>query len=363
MIIRSRLAPLVLIAAAIAAVASCDERSPTSPTSPPPPGVAIVGLKLVAPSELAPGESVQLIANAIKSDGSEENVSGRAEWAVRSSTASSVLGVTQTGLATGRDRGEEVVTVRLEGRIDQATIFVLPRGTFRLAGTVSENRVGLEKVRVTATSGVGDGLTTLTDVNGQYALYGVAGEVHVRATRDGYLDKIEQVTVTNHGSHSFEMVPSRMRTDYSGTYTLTVTAAGIGERCEFPDELKRRVYTANVEQQNADLKISLAGADFVVGSEGNGNSFPGSATTTGDITFWIRPSDPWDYGGPDVAERLSDRGRLYVAGTITARSTPTDISGTASSQTGASIIYHPSGSGPYGSIAGCPIVRFEMVRR
>ena len=60
-----------------AVFASCD-KSPTSPRPPeqgrstPVTTVTTVRIELVAPSEIAPGESVQLTANAIKSNGSVE---------------------------------------------------------------------------------------------------------------------------------------------------------------------------------------------------------------------------------------------------------------------------------------------------
>lgn len=63
--------------------ASCD-KNPTSPRPPQQPGpsspVTTVRLELVAPAKIAPGESVQLAANAIKSDGSVENVSSKTNW-------------------------------------------------------------------------------------------------------------------------------------------------------------------------------------------------------------------------------------------------------------------------------------------
>src|SRR5512145_2554327 len=125
---------LIAAAALVLGLVSCHK----SPTSPSPSGpVTIVALKLVVPSEIAPGETVQLSANAAKSDGSVENVTGQVQWTVRSDPAGSVLLVTATGLATGRERGEEVVMAHFDGRTDQATIVVLPQGTFRLAGTVS----------------------------------------------------------------------------------------------------------------------------------------------------------------------------------------------------------------------------------
>jgi len=73
---------------------------------PPPPrglidlGPDIIRIELIAPPEIAPGESVQLTANAIKSDGSAENVSNQAEW---TTNKASVIQVSSTGLATAQN--------------------------------------------------------------------------------------------------------------------------------------------------------------------------------------------------------------------------------------------------------------------
>ncbi len=161
--------------------------------------------------------------------------------------------------------------------------------------------------------------------------------------------------------------PGQSRINYSGTYTLTVVAEGTGAAsCGVAEVLKPRVYTAAVEQSGADLKVLLTGANFIVGPDGNGNSFFGKVLPAGELEFWIRPSDPWDYGGPDIAERLSDGANLYVAGTITAAGSATGIAGKPNPPyTSGSIIHHPSGVSPlpWGSLAGCPISRFEMERR
>ena len=176
MTIRSRYVALCVAIGLAFVFASCD-KSPTSPR-PQEQGssstATTVRLELVAPSEIAPGESVQLTANAIKSDGSVENVSSQAQWTPMDSH---VVQLSSTGLATGKNRGEQVVSARFGGRSAEARLFVLPKGTFRLAGTVQENGFALANVALTVTSGVGQGLTTLSDVDGAYALYGVSGPV------------------------------------------------------------------------------------------------------------------------------------------------------------------------------------------
>jgi hypothetical protein len=194
--------------ALVLALASCDKGSerltPTgaSPTT----SFGIIRLELLAPPTIAPGESVQLTANAVRSDGSVENVSSQAKWTAQSIPATeAMLGVTGMGVAIGGDRGRGVVTARFAGFTADATILVLPNGTFRLAGRITDGAVGLQNVNVAVIAGVGSGLTARTDVSGDYELYGVAGPVQIRASKDGYLDRIEHVDMTTHASLAFEL--------------------------------------------------------------------------------------------------------------------------------------------------------------
>ena len=63
---------------------------------------------------------------------------------------------------------------------------------------------------------------------------------------------------------NWRIVGIRPPGDYSGVYTLTITARSCSSG--FPEELKRRVYTARVEQSDANLRVSLSGADFLARS-------------------------------------------------------------------------------------------------
>jgi hypothetical protein len=56
--------------------------------------VAIARLEIVAPQQMDLGTAVPLIANAVKSDGSVENVTTRARWTVQSSSTGAVLSLT-----------------------------------------------------------------------------------------------------------------------------------------------------------------------------------------------------------------------------------------------------------------------------
>ena len=130
-------------------------------------------------------------------------------------------------------------------------------------------------------------------------------------------------------------------------YTLTISSIDTSGPCAgVPAAARRRVYLADVEQTGSDLKVSLTGAEFV------SNTFAGVIAANGEITFTIRPAQPWDYDSFDVLERLSDGSLLIVSGVIAARTTAQGISGSGGEIRPA----HTSSS-------WCQVDRFEMVPR
>ena len=141
--------------------------------------------------------------------------------------------------------------------------------------------------------------------------------------------------------------------DYSGVYTLTV----IADDCtaEVPDVVKRRVYTANVEQIGATLNVFLAGADFLPGSN---RSFTGVVVSAAEIRFGIFSADFYYYYGYDLAENIAGVGPIAVIGTFRAR---TDIVGarmnSASSENEGRISLNMA---PFWE---CSISRFELTRQ
>lgn len=349
----------------LVAVASCDGKAPTAPTppatSPSTNRLPIVSLTIAAPSEIAPGASVQLTATAGRADGSAENVTSQVIWTVGAipgspSSALGVLEIGASGLATGRNRGEVFARADLAGAIAMARVLVLPEGTFLLSGGVHEGGVGLANSTVTVTAGVGEGLTASTDSYGQYALFGVSGSVALRTQTVGYLDTIQQLVVTAHRSHSIAMVADRPRSDFSGTYTLTISTQS--ECGSFPESARRRTYTASVRQDGqGQLFTTLSDADFSVHS-GYGQSFFGRVTSHGDIRFWI--SEDYYYNDEyEIAERFGDTA-LLVEGTVSTRGTPDVISGSLSGR----IIVAGTPAYPFTPFgATCATDRFEMVRR
>jgi hypothetical protein len=212
-------------------------------------------------------------------------------------------------------------------------VFVLPAGTFRLAGRITENGSGIERVIVTVLSGIGEGLVSTTRDSGDYALYGVSGRVRVEAKKDGYTRQIHEIDVSTHESRAFELVPERPIPGLAGTYTLTVTNAGCRAGTgTLPVAANKRTYTASVAQDNRSLTVVLTGADFIV-ANGRGGRFVGQVEADERVIFYIAGVEFPYYGGPrcsdscDLIERFGPTNSLVIAGTIAASTTASGISG------------------------------------
>jgi Carboxypeptidase regulatory-like domain/Bacterial Ig-like domain (group 2) len=326
----------VLVSAGL--FAACDnDRGPTGPSSQPPSGstATINRLEISGPGSVPPGESVQFRAMASMSDGSTRDVSQEVQWFSSSRT---VLSVSSTGLATGANRGESVITIRRNPLGAGKTVMVLPNGTYRLTGFVTEAGAPANPVagaRVEVPSGVAAGLGMTTDFDGRYRLYGVPGEAQIRVSRDGYISQDESFQLTDHTTRNFQLPLARARPDISGTYTLKMSVAGgcTGAR-PLPDDLRERTYTAALSQNGQEVIARLiGGGDFAVNSIGKGNSFRGRVDPAG-VTFSILSGDLYYYPYygpsfyPDVVERLPGETYLSVGGTVTSTFTSWGLSGT-----------------------------------
>ena len=346
-------------------VASCD-KSPTRPSVQQPTGTPVapvagpvVRIAIVAPASIEPGGSAQLTANAIKSDGSIENVTSQAQW---TSTSARVLQVNSAGIVTAGERGEANLNARYQNRSGTAQMMVLPGGTFRLSGQVTDGGFPLEGVTVTVIGGTGEGLTTLTGTTGAYALYGVAAQVRLHAKKDGYLNRIEEVQVTENRALGFEMAVDGQRRDLSGTYTLNLAATGCPS-ARLPDSAQNRSYVAAVEQKGPQLTVRLTGADFIV-SNGHGDHFSGFVSADGKVTFTIGDAYYYYYyyGHFDIVERLNSTSALLVKGIVNATSSATLISGALNG----SILLTQGTTAPFMRYSGqcySSAHRFEMRRR
>ena len=271
----SRVSSLVAGAILAIAVVSCgDDANPVRPSgtsNPPPAGPATVTrVDTVIPTSLEPGVSARATASATMSDGSVRDVTSEAQW---SSSNSRVVQAAPSGALVAGERGEAIVIARMGSRSSSGRIFVLPAATFRLTGVISEAGEPLNGVRVEVIEGTGQGLTAVTNTQGQFAIYGVAGHVRLHAKKDGFVNGTQDVDVNDHQSVNVEMRFDGARPRQDGVYSLEIAAEGCGTR--LPAEALRRTYSATVTQNGSKLHVTLSGADFIL-SGGKGNSFGGS---------------------------------------------------------------------------------------
>jgi hypothetical protein len=329
---KSRLIPFAAGALLAVAIVSCDDspnptRPSTPPTANPPAGAATVTrVDTVIPATMAPGTSAQATATAAMSDGSVRDVTAEVQW---TSTNTRAVQTSATGALVAAERGEAIVVARMGQRSSSGRIFVLPAGTFRLAGQISEAGVVLSGVRVEVIAGTGQGLTAFTNSSGQFALYGVAGRVSLHAKKDGYVNSTQDVEVTDHQTANFEMKFDGQRPQLEGTYTLEITAQGCG--ASIPEAVTRRSYVASITQAGGQLLVRLSGAEFIV-TNGRGNGFGGFVQ--GDrVQFTLLTSASYFYyyyyfGQDDLVERLTPTSAVVIGGSMDGRVSGSNISGT-----------------------------------
>lgn len=242
-----------------------------------------------------------------------------------------------------------------------------PERRFQLDGTIYDHDFSMGNVTVTVISGVGQGLTTRSAANGSFTLGGVAGPIQIRLQKEGYPDQIEQVDVTAHRRQTFFLGVGVPRTDYSGTYALTISAAA-SCLATLPEAARRRVYTANVKPHSSNdpgfVTVTLADADFVVTGDRDGSPdrFFGLVDPTGGITFSIGTSDIfYEFHIYDLEERFGND-VLIIRGIVTATSAPTRISGTLNGSIG---VATEARTFPRTYLSECRAGEhgFEMVRR
>ena len=320
--------PGVSFAAALALMAACDS-SPNRfrPGPQPGPTATVSRVDVTGPSSIPPGETAQFQATAHFSDGTSRDVTGEAAWF---SSNPAVLLLSSGGVATARDRGEANVQVFLSGLSRTLPVVVLPAGTFRLAGRVTEAGVATEFIqgaRVEATVGTGPLLSTMTGSDGRYRLYGVAADAEIRVTREGYEPHVQRLLLTDHHTLDIELRLTRPRADLSGQYTLTIAAAPDCSAA-LPEQARNRTYTAIVSQTASRLNVTLADATFFLESGNLYNRFQGY--NDGErVTFFLsdRSYYYWYYH-PSVIEQITPELFLVPAGQVTGTLSTSGVAGT-----------------------------------
>jgi hypothetical protein len=317
--------PITCAAAAAALIAflvAC-HGSATSPTGGSSTTAAVTALSITGPDRIAPGESVSFTATATLSDRTTQDYTRKVAW---SSYPSGVLTMSRdTGQATGQTPGDAFVTANLVSSVGvcchaTVTALVLSPNTYRLTGKVLESGLSLYGAAVTVVSGVGSGLSTTTDYDGQYRLYGVSGTVQVRVSKPGYTDIVKSIDVFQNDVLDFpEARQTAVLPSMGGAYTLTLqadpgcpTVAPDPRTLVLPLELRQpRNYAAQVVQDGASLVVTLPGHEFVAPS----NRFSGRIMPDG-IEFQF--GDGYIGYGPDdaITEHISSTQALSFEGAV-----------------------------------------------
>jgi hypothetical protein len=317
-------------------VGACSD-PPTRPSPPPPRAgdpATILRLEILGPRSVAPGTQVQFTAVAHRSDGSTPNVTIAASWR---STVPSFVTVSTTGLATANQlaRGEAYLEASYEGMTATTEVIVVPAGTYRVLGRVTDigltADIGVPGARIEVI-GSSPGQSTTADVDGRYRLYGVGGEVEMRVTRDGYQPHSQRLAITDHLTIDVALRADARRDGgvVEGPYVLTI-AASPGCRQSLPEGARERRYTAFLDHfpSSDRLEVLLSGAAFVI-TGGYGNRFDGRLESGGvSATFRLDPPSVYDfyYGrGGDVVERFEEQ-YLIVHGSVVTRIADDGIAG------------------------------------
>jgi hypothetical protein len=226
------------------------------PTKPSPAALVISG-----PRDIAPGATTQFRAQ-LRRGSLIRDVTQAAQW---STTAASILDVSPGGVVSAHTAGEATLRARYEEAGGEHQVFVVPAGTFRLAGTISEAEsptVLLEGALVEATAGNGFVVSASTNPAGSYSIFGLTGAVRIRVTKDGYHDWETTITVTDHARQDIGLPALLPRTHITGTFQLTI-AASASCAADLPEDARRRSYTAVIAPSYGPfLRMTVQGKFF-----------------------------------------------------------------------------------------------------
>jgi hypothetical protein len=367
----------VFLGMVLATAVACGDDAPKPPAGPTGPwadnGLTVSRVEITGPASIPQGQSAQYSVLARMSDGSAR-VPKSVKWF---STQLALFQVSASGLVTATQvRGEAALQVEVAVQGGKAPtrggreILVMPDGTFRLVGTVTEadsTGVPIGGVRVEARAEEDGPLATFatTGPDGRYKLYGVPGDSHLRVWKDGYVAASDRLRLGAHETRNIQLRVDGGRASIAGDYTMTVDAGASGCYTRaLPEELRRRTYEATVTQDGPRLEIRLTSPAFMLDAQGRGNRFNGVASSTQArltmVDFGWPYYSPTAPTHPDIAERLPDGTTLVLAGTA-------DLSQTGGGWSGTMLGYlsqYDGGNFPnVRFLSGCPAIRVTLSRR
>jgi hypothetical protein len=299
----------------MALVVACD-KPPNDVTGP----TSRVSVEVSGPDRLAPGQSAQYTVTVLSSDGVNK-VPTSIHW---TASPSSRLQVNELGLATGGQvYGDAAVnasvTIADVGfKVVGKSVVVLPDGTYRIVGTVGDaTSAGVSNALIEVTPGP---LSTTTEPNGHYSLYGVPADAEFRITAYGYEPFVQHLDFNTHETRNFQLTPGQI-SSLAGNYTLSIDA--IGPCPQIAADLQHRRYDAVVTQDRLIIDVALTESRFLSGS----NRFRGKADT-GGATFGLESVNLSNGTFSSIVERLPDGTFLTADGTVVTIGSGAGLSGT-----------------------------------
>jgi hypothetical protein len=259
----------VLIAVTIACQRSAAGPSPVTASS------DTIGLAIRGPERLAPGETARFTAIATTSDRSTHDYTQKVSWF---SFPDDVFTISRTtGEGTARKAGDAVVVADAGccGPV-RLPVLVLPPNTHRLTGKVQESGLPVQGATVAVVSGIGAGLSTTTDYNGQYRLYGVAGALQIKVSKSGYVEVAADLIASGNDVLDFpEVRQTQALPSMSGSYILTLqadsgcpTSSSDPRTPHLPADMQRaRSYAVQVTQDGPALHVAGLGPGFLPPSD------------------------------------------------------------------------------------------------
>jgi hypothetical protein len=277
-----RVIGLICLLVPLVFAATCkDKSSPTTPTSTTPaaPAPILSSIAISGASTMQPGESRQLSAIATFNDRSTRDVTADAVWRVAGGSVFTVV----AGLVTASAAGEGSISVVYQNRGAGVSILSLPNGTGILTGSVNEGTFPVANALIEVVGGPFAGRSTASDSLGNYRLYGVVGDLQIRASGNGYLNQILPVKVAPTTTPRrddvlyFNLTQSGRVASLAGVYQATLRPAASCP-ASFNAAIGVRNYTATIEQTGSALSVVLSGAEFGPIAPGViGNRFDGRA--------------------------------------------------------------------------------------
>jgi len=275
---------------------------------------------------VAPGARAQFTVIGQISDGTTADLTSAATWR---SSDSGVLSIADNGEGAGVKAGEAVLAAEKDAKRASLQVLVLPPGTFRVTGVVADTGIPVAGATVDLLDGSRATMTTQTDAQGIYRLYGLSGLVELRVRAPGYPDQVRVLAVSDDAHYDFALPPLA---NLSGSYQLTISAESAAcpssARNALPDDLRVRIYDATISQTGPQLSVKLRAPSLTSGS------FSGSVTS-GIATFDIHGISSGFYyyysyfeHSLDLVEQLSPSGFLVISGKATASTVANGLSGT-----------------------------------